>query len=312
MTLLPVLALGLLLGTGLALLVLSAPPLRRMTLADRVAPYLAGAPAPSRLLGDDRTLTPWPTAERLLAPDLRRWLARAEPWLGNSGSVRRRLARLGDDQSLQQYRVEQLAWSAAGVGLAVLLLAVASGRNGFPGIMPSLVLCLVAGCAGGLARDRRLSSQVAARAAAMREEFPTIAELLALSVAAGEGTSAALDRVSRVGHGALVHELRRVLGETRSGAGLVPALQALADRVELPEVSRFVAGLVVAVERGTPLAPVLQAQAVDAREAGRRALIEAGGRKEIAMMVPVVFLVLPVSVLFALFPGFYGLTLSSP
>jgi tight adherence protein C len=31
--------------------------------------------------------------------------------------------------------------------------------------------------------------------------------------------------------------------------------------------------------------------------------MEEGGRKEIAMMVPVVFLVLPVTVLFAIFPG---------
>ena len=31
--------------------------------------------------------------------------------------------------------------------------------------------------------------------------------------------------------------------------------------------------------------------------------MEAGGKKEIAMMVPVVFLVLPVTVLFAVFPG---------
>jgi tight adherence protein C len=50
---------------------------------------------------------------------------------------------------------------------------------------------------------------------------------------------------------------------------------------------------------------------MDARESSRRALIEAGGRKEIAMMVPVVFLVLPISVLFVLFPGFYGLSLGS-
>ena len=61
--------------------------------------------------------------------------------------------------------------------------------------------------------------------------------------------------------------------------------------------------MAIAVERGTPLADVLRAQAVDVREAGKRALLEAGGRKEIAMMVPVVFLVLPVTVLFALFPG---------
>ena len=64
----------------------------------------------------------------------------------------------------------------------------------------------------------------------------------------------------------------------------------------------------MAIERGTPLAEVLRSQAMDVREAGKRALLEAGGRKEISMMVPVVFLILPVTVLFALYPGLLTLT----
>jgi tight adherence protein C len=59
----------------------------------------------------------------------------------------------------------------------------------------------------------------------------------------------------------------------------------------------------VAIERGTPLADVLRAQAADVREAGKRALLEAGRRKEISMMFPVVFMLLRVTVLFALFPA---------
>ena len=66
--------------------------------------------------------------------------------------------------------------------------------------------------------------------------------------------------------------------------------------------------MIVAVERGTPLAEVLRAQAQDVREEGRRAVMEEGGKKEIAMMIPVVFLVLPITVLFALFPGFQFFT----
>ena len=93
------------------------------------------------------------------------------------------------------------------------------------------------------------------------------------------------------------------LADARAGSSLVTALDGIANRTSLPALARFCEGVAIAVERGTPLAEVLRAQAVDVREAGRRALLEAGGRKEIAMMVPVVFLVLPVTVLFALFPG---------
>jgi tight adherence protein C len=83
----------------------------------------------------------------------------------------------------------------------------------------------------------------------------------------------------------------------------VEALDGIADRTNLTPLARFVDGIAVALERGTPLADVLRAQAIDVREARKRSLLEIGGRKEIVMMVPVVFLVLPVTVVFALYPG---------
>jgi tight adherence protein C len=100
------------------------------------------------------------------------------------------------------------------------------------------------------------------------------------------------------GSGELARELRRALSDARAGANLVVALHGVAERTVLPPLARFVDGVAIAVERGTPLADVLRAQAVDVREAGRRNLLEAGGRKEIAMMLPVVFLVLPVTIIF--------------
>jgi len=134
---------------------------------------------------------------------------------------------------------------------------------------------------------------------------------LALAVTAGEGPVGALERVNRISAGELSKELGRALAEARSGASLVQALEGIARRTSLAPLARFVDGVAIAVERGTPLAEVLRAQAVDVREAGKRSLLESAGRREIAMMVPVVFLVLPVTVVFALFPGFYGLTLVS-
>ncbi|WP_245817227.1 hypothetical protein [Geodermatophilus saharensis] len=76
------------------------------------------------------------------------------------------------------------------------------------------------------------------------------------------------------------------------------ALQEVADRTSVDALARFVDGLLVAIERGTRwprccgCGPPTPGRPASAR------LLEAGGRKEIAMMVPVVFLVLPVTVLF--------------
>ena len=36
--------------------------------------------------------------------------------------------------------------------------------------------------------------------------------------------------------------------------------------------------------------------------------MEAGGKKEIAMMIPVVFLILPITVVFVLFPGLQAMS----
>lgn len=144
----------------------------------------------------------------------------------------------------------------------------------------------------------------------MLMEFPTVAELLALAVAAGEGAVGALERVCRLSQGELSLELGRCLADARAGANLPAALQGLADRTGLASLARFVDGIVVAVERGTPLAEVLRAQAQDVREDGRRQLVEEGGRKEIAMMIPVVFLILPITVLFAVYPGFTFMSFS--
>ena len=146
----------------------------------------------------------------------------------------------------------------------------------------------------------------------MLAEFPTVAELLALSVAAGEGPVSALDRVASRSQGEIAAELSRVLADIRTGTRVSRALDDMAKRSGLPVVARFAEGMAVAVERGTPLADVLHAQAADVREAGRRALIESGARKEVLMMVPVVFMVLPVTVLFAFWPGVMGLRMVVP
>ena len=301
---------GLLAGTGLALAVSRMPALRRPRLDDRLAPYLRDSTRPSRLLSRERALTPFPTLERIVGPfvvDASRVLERV---LGGAASARHRLEQAGRGMTLEEFRAEQVLWGGGGLLAGLVLSLFFAANSGFRPV-PLLILCLVAAVTGVLLRDRWLSREVAVREERMMAEFPTIAELLALAVAAGEGAVGALERVTRISQGELARELGRALADARAGASLVQALQGIASRTSLPPLARFVDGVAIAVERGTPLADVLRAQAVDVREAGKRALLEAGGRKEIAMMVPVVFLVLPVTVLFALFPGFYGFSFAS-
>lgn len=302
--------LGLCVATGVLLAVGFSPPRQRVRLADRLAPHLADAPKPSRLL-DTSTNDggQWGAVGRLLRPILVDAARSVERILGGSRSVRRRLVAMGSTQSTEDFRIEQVVWGGVGILVGLGLGALMSAASGSLNVFGILMLSGSGLVAGVLGRDWWLSVQVRKREEQMLAEFPVIAELLALAVTAGESPAAALERVCRLSGGELSRELESALAEARSGASLPVALESLAERTTLEPLARFVDGVVIALERGTPLAEVLRAQAADVREAGKRTLLAAGGRREILMMVPVVFLILPITVLFALYPGLVSLSL---
>lgn len=301
--------LGLVASGGTIMAVRAAPPMRPIRLVDRMAPYLGDTPPPSRLLArPSATSAPFTVLRRLFGPALSDVVRVVDRVVGGSASVRRRLDGLGSQLTVEEFRVEQVLWGVgAAVAGAVLVLVGELLRGGINPVLVVLV-ALAGALAGVLGRDWWLTRQVNDREQAMLSEFPVVADLLALSVVAGEAPVDALQRVCRLTGGELARDLDRALARARAGTPVATALSDLAERTTLEAFSRFLQGLVVAIERGTPLADVLRAQAVDVREVGKRALLEAGGRKEISMMIPVVFLILPVTVLFALFPGLLTLT----
>jgi tight adherence protein C len=301
--------LGLLAAAGVVTAVRAMPPMRPVRLVDRMAPYLGDTRAPSRLLTrPSATSAPFTVLRRLFGPALTDLVRLLDRVVGGTSSVRRRLNGLGHPLTIEEFRVEQVLWAfGAAVGGSAIVLAGEFVRGALNPLLVLLVAFAGLG-AGVLARDWWLSRQLESRERAMLTEFPVVADLLALSVVAGESPVDALQRVCRLTHGELARDLDRALARARAGAPVTAALAELAEQTTLEPFARFLQGLVVAIERGTPLADVLRAQAADVREIGKRALLEAGGRKEVQMMVPVVFLILPVTVLFALFPGLLTLT----
>ena len=238
--------LGLLAGCGLALAVSRLPALRRPRLDDRLAPYLRDSARPSRLLSRQRALTPFPTLERIVGPfvlDASRLIERV---LGGTASARHRLEQAGRGMTLEEFRAEQVVWGGLGLLTGLGLSIAVAAHSGFRPV-PLLILCLVATVSGVLLRDRWLSREVERREQRMMAEFPTIAELLALAVAAGEGAVGALERVTTISHGELARELARALADARAGASLVLALQGIAVRTSLPPLARFVDGVAIAV-----------------------------------------------------------------
>ncbi len=213
--------------------------------------------------------------------------------------------------TVDDFRIRQVVWGGTGLALGVIVSVVLWSTRRRLRSRCSCSSCAFGLVAGVLWCDNNLSSQVRAREEQLQAEFPVVADLLALAVAAGESPVAGLERIMRVCNGQLSHELGQVLSDIRTGTPMATAFDGLAARTGVASIARFAEGLAIAVERGTPLVDVLHAQAADVRESGRRELMEVGGRKEVAMMIPVVFLILPVTVVFAFFPGYIGLHLTS-
>jgi tight adherence protein C len=288
--------LGAMVGAGAVLVASSWIRYRHPSVVARVQPYVRDV----RPDLAPRVRVPWqPQVLRVL-----------DQILGGRASVERRLGRLGRGSgSVDSFRLRQLVWAATGFALATAMSLVAWSLGGASPVA-LLVVCVVGAVLGALACDQDLTLRVGRRERRLREELPVAAELLALTVAAGESPVVGLDRVGRVMNGVLADEVADVLADIKTGSSVVAAFDAMAARTGVPSVARFAEGLAVALERGTPIVDVLHAQAADVREAARRDLIEEGGRREIAMMFPVVFLLLPVTVVFAFFPGYVGLHLT--
>jgi len=291
------------LGLGACLVLAGVTGASRARFHTRVMVYLRDLPQVAALPG---AALPRSFLAGAAHAFLRGAAATVDRTLGGAGSVQRRLVRSGSAMTVHDFRISQALWGVVAFAL-VAVPATALSFEAPDRSVPLFVCCCAAAALGVLLRENKLTMDVTGREREMLAEFPAFASLLALAVAAGEGPVAALHRVVARSHGALSAELGRVLGDVRTGRSVTDAFDALASRTGLPVLARFAESIAIAVDRGTPLAEVLHAQAADVREAGRRGLIEASARKEVLMMVPVVLLVLPTVVVFAFFPGLLGL-----
>jgi tight adherence protein C len=293
---------GVALGLGLWTLLGLVPRVGATRLAARVAPYIADVSPEAREFLDRRPAEPLPFVGGLLAPAGRRIRSALVAVFGGDDSVERRLRQAGWSLTVEALRGRQLLAGVAGAGIGILS-AVAIARSAAVSPLLLGVIVAVGAALGVLLPDQLLARAARARRDRIAAELPTVLEFLTLSLSAGEAVLDALRRVARAGNGDLARELAVVVAQVNAGVPLAVALERCADEIQLPALSRTVDQLVGALDRGSPLVEVLRAQAQDSRDDAKRSLLEAAGKKEIAMLVPLVMLILPVTVLFAIFPG---------
>lgn len=297
---------GMALGLGLWSLASLLPRLGRPRLVSRVAPYLVDVSPGARELLDRSTSDPLPVVGMLFAPVVERARALLGRMLGGASTIELRLRQSGSGLSVEAFRSRQLVWGLCGAVLGLLAVVTISRSQPIAPMLQALIV-LLPGAGGVVLRDYLLQRAARARLERISNELPTVLEFLTLSLSAGEGILDALRRVSRISHGALAGEFSDVIAGVNTGLPLGESLETMANGIRLPALSRCVEQITGALERGTPLSEVLRAQAQDGRDDAKRDLLEIAGKKEVAMLIPLVFLILPTTIAFAIFPGIFVL-----
>jgi len=224
----------------------------------------------------------------------------------DKSGVHLRLEELGmsGEQDYQNFRIRQFGFSASGSAIVMVLLVMTNHS-----LFLTLILAALTGTLLFVIIDRELTSHVKKRRQIIEAEFPAVIEMLTLAIAAGETPMSAMLRIAESANGELSKEFATVIAAVRSGEPLHTSLDSMGRRIKSVMIRRFIDAIVTATLRGAPLIEVLSRHAVEARANQRNIVMRAAGKAEISMMIPVVFLILPISILFALWPSLTNLNL---
>ena len=218
----------------------------------------------------------------------------------DKAKVKVRLSELGEQyrSTYGEFRYRQLLL-ATGAGLlpflALFLLLI--------DLITALGMSFFLGIGAYFLYDRYLTTLVNRQRDLIESEFPAIIEMLTLAIAAGETPISAFARIAERSNSLLAKEIRKVVSEVRAGGPFHESLDRMGRNLKSSTIRRFIDALVMAMVRGAPVVEVLHRHVAEARINQRNLVMDKAGKAETTMMVPIVFLILPISVLFALWPS---------
>ena len=140
------------------------------------------------------------------------------------------------------------------------------------------------------------------RATEIERQVPDLIDQLVVSLEAGIGFSAALQKgVDRLG-GALGQEMRLTLQEQRIGASLTDSLQHVRERVDSPNLQTFVRAVVQGERLGVSIGNIMRDLAIDMRKRRRQMAEEQAQKTPVKLLLPLIFLILPTIFIVVLVP----------
>ena len=164
----------------------------------------------------------------------------------------------------------------------------------------TLVLCVLLGV---VVPDTMMQQVINGRQALIRKRLPDTIDLLIVSVEAGLGLDGAIAKVVEKMRGPIAQEFSRVLDEMRLGKQRSRAMKDMAARIDLQEVTTFVAAIYQSEQLGVSIASVLRVQSEAIRIARTQAIREAAAKLPVLMLIPLIFCIFPSILVVMLGPG---------
>lgn len=183
----------------------------------------------------------------------------------------------------------------AGLGMA-LFYVIGAG----PGIV--LLMLGVGGLLGYYIPLLAVNSRIRWRQEEIERELPDALDLLTISVEAGLGFDAAMSKVAQRWNNELGRVFGRTLNEVQMGKLRQEALRDMADRIQVEDISNFVAAVVQGEQLGVPMAKVLKVQSSQMRIHRHQRAQEKANQAPLKMLFPLAFLIFPAIVIVILGP----------
>jgi tight adherence protein C len=238
--------------------------------------------------------------DRAVRPAIRSLAARARRFTP-AGVVERldqRLRLAGSPKGWTLERVLALKVVVGILGLVTAVFYLTSVQGGL-----SLVIAAVVGLGAYFVPDLILWGRAQERQQFIALVLPDTLDQMTISVEAGLGFDAALQRVAANTRGPLAQELARTLNEVKLGASRNQALQNLAERTDVPELRHFIYAIRQAEEYGLPVAKVLRIQAAELRVKRRQRAEERALKMPVKIVFPLVLCIFPTLFIILLGPA---------
>jgi tight adherence protein C len=210
------------------------------------------------------------------------------------------LAYAGSPAGWDGLRFLATKWLSAGI-FGVLFLAALPLLN--VGWLNTVVVVPIGAVAGYFVPEWLLRSSSGKRQDEIRRALPDALDLLAITVQAGLGFDAALDRVSQEMGGPLGQEFHRCVQEMRLGKSRAEALRDLAERTTVEELKSFVMAMVQADIFGISISQVLNVQAGELRMKRRQRAEEMAMKLPVKIIFPLILCIFPAMIVVLMGPA---------